>query len=100
MKRYGKEVVQHYMGAIRNNAEIAVRELLKARVQESPLIAEEYMDDGAVISLRVDIAEDGSATFDFTGTSLETYSNLNIPPAVVRSASCTACESSWLPIYP
>jgi 5-oxoprolinase (ATP-hydrolysing) len=84
--RYGKEVVQHYMGAIRNNAEIAVRELLRTRVKESPLIAEEYMDDGAVISLRVDIADDGSATFDFTGTSLETYSNLNIPPAVVRSA--------------
>ncbi|WWC69115.1 uncharacterized protein I206_103051 [Kwoniella pini CBS 10737] len=83
---YGKRVVQHYMAAIRTNAELAVRNFFKSRGSE-PLIAEDYMDDGTIIKLRVDIdPEDGSAVFDFTGTSCESLSNLNAPRSVTNSA--------------
>ncbi|WWD01069.1 hypothetical protein V866_008007 [Kwoniella sp. B9012] len=83
---YGKTVVQHYMAAIRTNAELAVRNFLKGRGSE-PLIAEDYMDDGTIIKLRIDIdPEEGSATFDFTGTSCESLSNLNAPRSVTQSA--------------
>ncbi|RSH93770.1 hypothetical protein EHS25_006418 [Saitozyma podzolica] len=83
---YGKEVVQHYMAAIRTNAELAVRSFLKTRAGEL-LQAEDYLDDGTIIALKVDIDDtDGTATFDFTGTSPESLSNLNAPESVTRSA--------------
>lgn len=82
---YGKPVVQQYMGAIRTNAELAVRAFFRERTT-TPLIAEDYMDDGSIIRLRIDVKEDGTASFDFTGTTLESYSNLNTPAAVSRSA--------------
>lgn len=75
------------MAAIRTNAELAVRQFLKTRAADSPLIAEDYMDDGTILHLKIDInAEDGSATCDFTGTSPESFSNLNAPESVTRSA--------------
>ncbi|KAK8869467.1 hypothetical protein IAR55_000031 [Kwoniella newhampshirensis] len=82
---YGKTVVQHYMAAIRTNAELAVRNFFKTR--SGPLIAEDYMDDGSILKLRIDIeSESGSAKFDFTGTSMESLSNLNAPVSVTQSA--------------
>ncbi|WRT67483.1 uncharacterized protein IL334_004455 [Kwoniella shivajii] len=85
-EEYGKQVVQHYMAAIRSNAELAVRDFFKGRAGE-PLIAEDYMDDGTIIKLRIDIdPEQGSARFDFTGTSCESLTNLNAPVAVTQSA--------------
>lgn len=42
MRRYGKEVVQHYMAAIRTNAELAVRSFLKS-LGKDHLEAEDYM---------------------------------------------------------
>lgn len=85
MLRYGKLVVQQYMGAIRTNAEMAVRSFFK-QYDRKCLVAEDYLDDGSIIRLGVDIREDGSASFDFTGTTLESYSNLNAPAAITRSA--------------
>ncbi|KAL7421183.1 hypothetical protein Q5752_004068 [Cryptotrichosporon argae] len=83
--QYGKEVVQHYMAAIRTNAELGVRSFLKSRAGEV-LESEDYLDDGTIIHLKVMIdAEDGSATFAFTGTSPESLSNLNAPESVTRS---------------
>ena len=65
------------MRAIQDNAEVAVRRLLKetyVKFDGKPLEAVEYMDDGSPIKLRIDInGEDGSATFDFTGTGAEVY---------------------------
>lgn len=72
------------MAAIRTNAELAVRNFLKTRV--GTLEAEDYLDDGTIIRLHANIREDGSATFDFTGTSPESLSNLNAPESVTRSA--------------
>ncbi|WVQ85372.1 hypothetical protein IAT38_007537 [Cryptococcus sp. DSM 104549] len=83
---YGKKVVQHYMAAIRTNAELAVRNFFKTRAGE-PLVAEDYMDDGTIIRLRIDVdAATGSAKFDFTGTTKESLSNLNAPVSVTQSA--------------
>ncbi|ELT87012.1 hypothetical protein CAPTEDRAFT_176070 [Capitella teleta] len=98
---YGLEVVQAYMAHIQNNAEVAVREMLqeiarkrKAKTGKSSLFAEDFMDDGSVLCLNVDIDEEkGSALFDFTGTGPEVYGNCNAPRAVTLSAIiyCLRC---------
>ena len=62
------------MSYVRHNAEVAVRSLLRdvaAKTSldgdECILEAEDFMDDGTCIRLKVSIdAEQGSATFDFT----------------------------------
>lgn len=66
---YGLDVVQQYMSYVRSNAEAAVRTLLKDVALKSGnlLEAEDFMDDGTSIQLRVRIdAQQGSADFDFT----------------------------------
>ena len=78
------------MAGIQNNAEKVVRSLLR-RVHDQfsglPLEAEDNMDDGSVLKLKIKIdRESGSATFDFTGTSKEVYGNLNAPRAITFSA--------------
>ncbi|KAI0198959.1 5-oxoprolinase [Astrocystis sublimbata] len=87
---YSLATVQKYMIAIQTNAEAVVRRLLQ-RVYDDfqglPLEAEDYMDDGSVLKLKIRIHRDsGSATFDFTGTSKEIYGNLNAPRAITFSA--------------
>ena len=96
---YTAPVVQKYMGAIQQTAEIAVRNYLKRMVADAiaagrhtagyPLVleAEDYLDDGTEIHLRVSIdGETGSALFDFTGTGPEAYGNRNAPTSLVFSA--------------
>ncbi|KAL3459102.1 5-oxoprolinase [Aspergillus heterothallicus] len=90
IREYGLPTVQKYMRGIQDNAEKVVRDLLrKVHDQFSglPLQAVDYMDDGSKLSLQVRInKEDGSATFDFTGTAREVYGNLNAPKAITFSA--------------
>ena len=91
---YGLKVVQAYMAYIQENAEIAVRQVLKRfgnealrRTGMSVLHAEDYMDDGSRISLKVCIDQvEGSAVFDFSGTGPEVWGNINAPKAVSHSA--------------
>ncbi|CAK8687448.1 unnamed protein product [Clavelina lepadiformis] len=69
---YGLEVVQAYMAHIQHHAEVAVRNLLRdvSMTTDGVLRASDQMDDGSVINLRVEIdLKEGSATFDFEGTS-------------------------------
>ena len=64
---------------IRDNAEQAVRQLLKrvAKERGTKLDALDYMDDGTPIQLAVSIdSEAGSAVFDFEGTGPETIGEL------------------------
>lgn len=86
---YGKEVVHFYMKAIRDNAEVGVRNYLKSAVKRlgtNVLYSEDAMDNSSVIKLKITIDSDkGTATFDFTGTSPEIYGNMNAPPAVTYS---------------
>ncbi|KAJ3071522.1 hypothetical protein HDU98_005187 [Podochytrium sp. JEL0797] len=96
IQEYGIYVVQAYMQFIQENAELAVRNMLKSFHKKSgPLLrAQDRMDDGSVISLRIDInGTSGSAVFDFTGTSREVYGNINAPRSVTYSAIiyCLRC---------
>lgn len=97
ISEYGLDVVQAYMMHIRKNAEMAVRDLLKGALRRSEgkdLVATDYMDDGSRISLRIEIdSKDGSAIFDFEGTSEEVYGNCNAPTSVTHSAIiyCLRC---------
>lgn len=103
---YGLPVVQAYMNFIQQNAELAVREMLREigkRVSHTTtggsdkfvvLEAEERMDDGSPIHLKitVDVAE-GSAVCDFTGSGPEVFGNCNAPRAITLSALiyCLRC---------
>eukprot|EP00090_Calanus_glacialis_P029316 TRINITY_DN4705_c0_g1_i1.p1 TRINITY_DN4705_c0_g1~~TRINITY_DN4705_c0_g1_i1.p1 ORF type:complete len:1288 (+),score=342.01 TRINITY_DN4705_c0_g1_i1:47-3910(+) len=99
--QYTLEVVQAYMGHIQANAEVAVRDMLKVigekafqRTGQSVLIAEDAMDDGSPIKLKVYIdTTNGEAVFDFAGTGSEVYGNMNAPKAVSMSAIiyCLRC---------
>ncbi|XP_024864412.1 5-oxoprolinase [Kryptolebias marmoratus] len=99
---YGLAVVQAYMGYIQSNAELAVRDMLKAfaqrrRQQQAGSLeveSEDFLDDGTPIRLRVQINEEvGSAVFDFTGTGTEVWGNCNAPRAITLSALiyCLRC---------
>lgn len=97
MDDYGEEVVTFYMRNIQANAESSVRTLLKSvykRFEGQDLSAEEFMDDGSPIRLKVTIDPDkGEAVFDFSGTGPEVYGNINAPEAVTYSAIiyCLRC---------
>ncbi|CAG9981781.1 unnamed protein product [Clonostachys byssicola] len=90
IREYGLPTVQKYMVGIQHNAEKVVRNLLRRVYDEFyglPLEAVDYLDDGSTMCLKVSIDRDaGSATFDFTGTTGETYGNLNAPRAITFSA--------------
>lgn len=94
---YGEDVVQSYMLSIQKNAEESVRNLLKKvykRFEGKNLVAQDFMDDGSPICLKVDIdPEKGEAIFDFDGTGPEMYGNMNAPEAVTYSAIiyCLRC---------
>ncbi|XP_078607993.1 5-oxoprolinase-like isoform X1 [Branchiostoma floridae x Branchiostoma japonicum] len=98
---YGLDVVQAYMGYIQNNAEVAVRDMLKEIAQETKartgttqLFAEDHMDDGTPLVLNVSIDEEkGTAVFDFSGTGPEVFGNTNAPRAITSSALiyCLRC---------
>lgn len=107
IEQYGLETVQAYMTYVQNNAEGAVREMLKSVAAKitsrSPLHEagntitieeEDYMDDGSVIHLKLAIdPHEGEANFDFSGTSPEVYGNWNAPEAVTAAAViyCIRC---------
>lgn len=82
----GLSTVHLSMHAITANAESCVREFMKRTYKETggkPLFALDFMDDGTPIKLAITISpEDGSAHFDFTGTSEEGYHNFNAPQAI------------------
>uniref|UniRef100_A0A2H1WCL0 SFRICE_009033 n=1 Tax=Spodoptera frugiperda TaxID=7108 RepID=A0A2H1WCL0_SPOFR len=101
ISEYGLDVTQAYMSHIQNNAELAVRDMLKeiarnalSKTGSSVLQATEYMDNGTPINLTVTLDEnEGSAICDFTGTGVEVWGNLNAPRAITLSALiyCLRC---------
>ena len=127
MDETSAEVVVAYMGHIQENAELAVREMLRevaanvpddavssspstatvaapkggegegedgAKKRTAVLHAEDFLDDGSPIRLRVEINRaSGDAIFDFDGTGAQLLGNLNAPRAVTYSAIiyCLRC---------
>ncbi|XP_057327931.1 5-oxoprolinase [Microplitis mediator] len=98
---YGLEVVQAYMGHIQQNAELAVREMLRCvgekllrKTGSTNVTATDYLDDGSVIQLHLKFdIDNGEAVCDFTGTGYEVWGNCNAPRAVTLSAIiyCLRC---------
>ncbi|XP_076810832.1 5-oxoprolinase-like [Clavelina lepadiformis] len=85
----GLEVLQAYMAHIQHHAEVPIRNLLRdvSTTTDSVLHASDKMDDGSVINPRVEIdLKEGSATFDFEGTSPMVINKLNAPRAISKSA--------------
>jgi len=100
ISHYGLNVVQAYMFHVQNNAEHAVRDMLRTISLEhklkpiDTLTAEDYMDEGSKISLKLTIdRNEGTAVFDWTGTDYEILGNINAPKAVTMSAIiyCLRC---------
>lgn len=92
---YTMPVVQLYMGAIQDAAELAIRNLFKslaakhttADKEAAQLSAVDYMDDGTPICLTVTVdPKTGSAVLDFTGTGPQVLGNWNAPEAITNSA--------------
>ena len=109
---YGAEVVQTYMSYVRSNAEVAVRSLLKevaAKTATNVLEAQDFMDDGTPIHLKVVIdPQQGSAIFDFTLVRVEdslSKSSVNLRmnlagPVLKSGATPTHHEPSlYLPLF-
>lgn len=65
------------MNAVQEASENAVRETLKSLcISKGRHVfeAEDFMDDGSIIKLKIDIdTETGGAVFDFDGTSPQVY---------------------------
>ncbi|NXD87695.1 OPLA oxoprolinase, partial [Halcyon senegalensis] len=96
IRLHGLPVVQAYMAHIQANAEVAVREMLKGFAARwgTAVEAEDFMDDGTPIRLRVQVdPQEGSAVFDFSGSGPEVYGNCNAPRAITLSALiyCLRC---------
>ena len=100
VRRYSLPVVQAYMRHLQENAEQSVAQVLQDIAQTknpgavATLTAEEMLDDGSPIHLRLTIdRREGSAVFDFSGTGRQVQGNLNAPRAVTHSAIlyCLRC---------
>ena len=97
ISEYSLKIVQSYMVFIQQNAELAVREMLKQFVKRrgsNVASASDHMDDGTLITLKITIDEEtGDTVMDFTGTGCQVLGNTNAPPAVTKSAAiyCLRC---------
>jgi 5-oxoprolinase (ATP-hydrolysing) len=84
VERYGLPVVQAYMGHVKDNAEQAMRAVLR-ELPDGEHRFEDWLDDGSRIVATVRIKGD-EAEVDFTGTAPQSAGNLNAPRAVVTAA--------------
>jgi len=82
IQEFGLQVVQAYMQHVQDNAEAAVRKLLK---QLEPGEFKYELDNGAIIKVKISIQQD-EAIIDFTGTSEQQDNNFNAPAAVCKAA--------------
>ena len=93
VKQFGLQTVQHYMQHVQDNAEQAVRsaiqQLAHTREAAGESLTSSYqvpMDCGATIAVAITLNPMGTATIDFTGTSLQQPNNFNAPLAVCKAA--------------
>ena len=82
IQEFGLEVVQAYMQHVQDNAEAAVRKILKTL---KPGEFSYELDNGAIIKVKISIQQD-EATIDFTGSSKQQDNNFNAPSAVCKAA--------------
>lgn len=80
---YGLKTVQGYMRSVKEHASKLLSKRL-AMFEPGVYHAEESLDDGTLLKVKVNLSEMGAA-FDFTGTSPTHPGNLNATPAIVHS---------------
>ncbi len=87
---YGNEIVQAYMGHVRDNAEASIRQAIAKLAQSWKLETERRfiypIDGGSQIYVSVSLnAIARTAKIDFTGTSTQLPNNFNAPLAVCKA---------------
>ncbi len=81
---FGLDVVEAYMGHVRDNAEEQVRRVIDVL---TPGRFRLPLDNGAVVAVAIDIdRQRRAAVIDFAGSSAQQPDNFNAPEAVVRAA--------------
>ncbi len=84
VSQFGLDVVNAYMGHVRDNAEESVRRVIDVLKDGA---FEAAMDSGDRITVKISIDRTArSATIDFTGTSPQSRRNFNAPHAVAVAA--------------
>ncbi|MHC5702113.1 hydantoinase B/oxoprolinase family protein [Streptomyces tirandamycinicus] len=84
VEEFGLDVVQAYMGHVRDNAEESVRRIVAALGDGSYRYE---TDGGAVIEVTLTVDREArGAVIDFTGTSGQQPGNFNAPRSVVQAA--------------
>jgi len=94
IREYSQPLVLAYMRHVQDNGAYCVREMLKEfagtldlKEKTGSIAAEEWMDDGTKVKLRMTIdGEKGEAHFDFTGTGPQVLGNWNAPRAISSAA--------------
>jgi 5-oxoprolinase (ATP-hydrolysing) len=83
--RYGWNVVESYMGFVKDNAEAAIRRVI-GKLQDGAF--DYVMDDGTALKVKITVDQQTrSAVIDFSGTgSQATANNFNAPKAVTTAA--------------
>ncbi|HEY0017935.1 MAG TPA: hydantoinase B/oxoprolinase family protein [Longimicrobium sp.] len=82
-REHGCRAVADYMDALKQRAEAGIRDALR-RIPDGAYTAEERLDDGAPLCVRITVEGD-RATIDFGGSAGVHAGNLNATPAIVRS---------------
>ena len=82
---YGLEKVHYYMQQLQATASASLRRALAQSFSEKDFVAEEQMDDGRPIKVRINLGGEG-LHLDFTGTGPPHPYNLNANLAIVHSA--------------
>lgn len=81
---HSARVIMRYMGALKDKAELLVRQMLSA-MDDGEYKACEYLDDGSALCVTARVSGD-EMEIDFVGSAGTHAGNLNATPAIVRSA--------------
>ncbi|MCB0552548.1 MAG: hydantoinase B/oxoprolinase family protein [Phaeodactylibacter sp.] len=82
---HGLEKVHYYMKQLQATATASLNQALALSFTQNEFAAEEYMDDGRAIKVRITISA-GQLHFDFSGAGAPHPHNLNANLAIVHSA--------------
>ncbi|MGB5354151.1 MAG: hydantoinase B/oxoprolinase family protein [Woeseia sp.] len=82
--RYGIDVIERYLGFVRENARVSVERLLD-RLADGEFTCELDSGDRICVAIKID-RDRHTVLIDFSGTSPQLANNFNAPEAVTRAA--------------